>query len=350
MTGKAEQAAEEIPAHFDSAAYQQALLAWQYHHGRHHLPWQCHDPYAVWVSEIMLQQTRVATVIPYYQAFMQRFGDVFALAAAEQETVMRYWAGLGYYARGRNLHKAALKIVTEWGGRFPCTQAGWQQLPGVGRSTAAAIQSLCYDAPTPIMDGNVRRIFARLFALAAPVDQRDTEKWLWQRAEQLMPATRCGQYTQALMDLGSLVCTRRHPACHCCPLVAMCQGAASGNPEAFPRKTRRAARPERSSVFYLCEYQGQVLLQKRPQQGIWGGLYSLPESLPEADKAFAGVLCRDARHTFTHYILHYAVEYYQLEQPPAACDSSQCWVSWSQLPLYPMPAPLARLLGPFADA
>ncbi|MBT5227985.1 MAG: A/G-specific adenine glycosylase [Proteobacteria bacterium] len=258
-----------------------SVLRWYRMHGRHDLPWQVKsDPYRVWVSEIMLQQTQVATVIPFYERFVRRFPDVGSLARAKIDTVLGYWTGLGYYARARNLHCAAQIILHEHGGVFPDQLESVMALPGIGRSTAGAILSLSRDQRHPILDGNVRRVLARYFAVSGDLSRREVEVELWQHAEAVLPksAALAAPFNQAMMDLGALLCKRTRPQCVVCPLAHGCRAHALDTPEAFPRRGQKRARPTREvTVLILIDPQGRVLLERRPAIGIWGGLWSFPE-------------------------------------------------------------------------
>lgn len=258
-----------------------SVLRWYRVHGRHNLPWQVKgDPYRVWISEIMLQQTQVATVIPFYERFVRRFPDVASLARAKIDTVLGFWTGLGYYARARNLHRAAQIILREHGGIFPGQLASVMALPGIGRSTAGAILSLAGDQRHPILDGNVRRVLARYFAVSGDQSRREVEAKLWQYAEAVMPksAALAAPFNQAMMDLGALLCKRTQPKCAVCPLAQGCRAFALENPEAFPHREPKRARPTREvTLLILTDPQGRVLLERRPAAGIWGGLWSFPE-------------------------------------------------------------------------
>ncbi len=254
------------------------LIAWQKRHGRHRLPWQqTRDAYRIWLSEIMLQQTQVATVIPYYQRFLQRFPDVAALAAAPVEEVMALWAGLGYYTRARNLHRCAQAVVERHGGCFPSDPAQLAELPGIGQSTAAAIAAFAYGARAAILDGNVKRVFCRVFGVEGFPGQLAVERQLWRHADALLPAQDIEAYTQGLMDLGATVCTRSKPRCADCPMQARCVAYASGRTAELPARKPKKAIPEKSTVMLLVLHAGELLLEQRPPAGIWGGLMSLPE-------------------------------------------------------------------------
>ena len=274
-------------------SFADALLAWFDRHGRHDLPWQ-HDPtvYRVWVSEIMLQQTRVAAVVPYFERFMARFPDVSSLAAAEPDEVLELWSGLGYYARGRNLHAAARKVATEHGGRFPDTLAGLIALPGIGRSTAGAILALALGQRHPILDGNAKRVLARYHAVEGWPGDPAVEKRLWTLAEEHTPRRRVGHYTQAVMDLGATLCTRTRPTCLLCPAASGCRARAAGDPSRLP-----APRPKRpyptceKFLMVMRDARGRVLVERRPPSGIWGGLWSFPEASASLDLRAAAASC-----------------------------------------------------------
>lgn len=299
----------------EAQRFQEQLLAWYDHNGRHALPWkQPATPYRVWVSEIMLQQTQVSVVIPYFERFMERFPDVAALAAAPLDDVLAHWSGLGYYARARNLHRAAQRIVDEHGGTMPERIEDWEALPGVGRSTAGAILSLSMGQRHAILDGNVKRVLARYGAVPGWPGRTAVARDLWAVAETLTPELRCADYNQAMMDLGATVCTRRSPACLLCPVSQGCRARARGEEEAYPEPKPSKRLPVRKTRMLLLESDQGVLLQRRPPTGIWGGLWSFPECPADADPV---AFCRDAlgvaiaqpeawsafRHTFSHYHL-----------------------------------------------
>ena len=298
--------------------FSRAVLRWYRQHGRHDLPWQVKgDPYRVWVSEIMLQQTQVTTVIPFYERFIRRFPDVVTLARARVDTVLSYWTGLGYYARARNLHRAAKIILQEYDGVFPNEFESVLALPGIGKSTAGAILSLASDQRHPILDGNVRRVLARYFAVAGEISRGETEAALWQHAAAVLPksAALAAPFNQAMMDLGALVCTRSRPQCGVCPLVRNCQGNALGTPTAFPVRSRKRVRPIREVTFIILrDSSGRVLLERRPVSGIWGGLWGFPECssgetpVHWCQRRFHIRTTRSKalpvmNHGFTHYVL-----------------------------------------------
>lgn len=258
------------------------LIAWQKVHGRHDLPWQTQanqapNPYAIWVSEIMLQQTQVGAVIGYYQRFMARFPTIASLAAAEQETVMQYWSGLGYYSRARNLHHAAQTIMDEHDGKFPKSFETMQTLSGIGRSTAAAIASFAFHQVHTILDGNVKRVLARHFLIEGWPSSPKVEKAMWQLAESLLPQTDMVAYTQGLMDLGATLCTRSKPNCQHCPLKESCVAFAQNLVSKLPTPKPKKISPQKETTMMILLYGNEVVLEKRPQKGIWGGLWSLPE-------------------------------------------------------------------------
>lgn len=340
------------------------LLDWYDRHGRHDLPWQKNRSlYRVWVSEIMLQQTQVKTVIPYFRRFMQRFPSLKRLAAASVDEVLQYWAGLGYYSRARNLHKAAVMVTEQHGGRIPRTLDALMQLPGIGRSTAAAILSQALDQRQTILDGNVKRVLARYHGVPGWPGDKAVERELWRHAEQHTPARRNADYTQAIMDLGASLCSRSRPDCGLCPLGSDCHAFRSGQVEQFPGKKSRKALPVRQSRFLLLVADnGSVLLEKRPPTGVWGGLWSLPEIDMGAEPDHAcrrrwglRVLARDElmpfRHTFSHYHLDIAPCLLRVE-PLVACvqDSAGiCWLHPAHQSLPAVAAPVARILRQYTD-
>ncbi len=292
------------------------LIQWQQQNGRHDLPWQnIRDPYAIWVSEIMLQQTQVTAVIPYYQRFMARFPTIASLAEAEQDAVLQHWSGLGYYSRARNLHRAAQMVVAQHGGKFPQLLEEVQQLPGIGRSTAAAILAFAHGQRQAILDGNVKRVLARYLGIAGWPGQGAIEKQLWQAAERLLPEQEVESYTQGLMDLGATVCTRTRPNCADCPLANACVACQSGLTAQLPTPKPRKAIPEKHVVMLLLLDGNEVLLEKRPPSGIWGGLWSLPEAAAGGDVQHVALQQYGVAtellapqpvlvHTFTHFRLH----------------------------------------------
>jgi A/G-specific adenine glycosylase len=347
------------------AAFARALIDWQRRHGRHDLPWQgTRDAYRIWVSEIMLQQTQVATVVPYYRRFLERFPDVCALAAADEDEVLRLWSGLGYYSRARHLHRAARLVCERHGGRFPGTLAQMAALPGVGRSTAAAVLVFSRGAREAILDGNVKRVLARCFAIAGyPGDKRVADA-LWRRAEALLPARGIETYTQALMDLGAGVCTRARPRCGECPLAAHCRARAEGRIAELPGRRPRRALPLRSTVMLVLQRAGEVMLEKRPAPGVWGGLWCFPEAAPGEDVA---ALCAaryglraealaplpPVEHGFTHFRLTILPQPLRVTAAtPAAPAPGRVWLAPEDARTAAVPVPVRRILDrlPRVDA
>jgi A/G-specific adenine glycosylase len=341
--------------------FQKAVLDWFDQHGRKDLPWQkAINPYRVWVSEIMLQQTQVGTVIPYFERFMAAFPDVRALAAADQDDVLHLWTGLGYYARARNLHKAAKQVVTDHGGHFPDHVEGLMALPGIGRSTAGAIASISMDQRAPILDGNVKRVLTRFHAIEGWPGERAVEKQLWGLAERYTPQTRVADFTQAMMDLGATLCTRRRPDCPRCPLGGHCIARAEGEPERYPFSKPKKDKPVRETVMLiLTDRDGHVLLEQRPPSGIWGGLWSFPETdrpEPEALLARLGLQehsrepLRGFRHTFSHYHLEIRPLKVHIRTAGAAvADDSHAWVHPDDPGARGLAAPVKRLLRQLAQ-
>ncbi|MFY9261125.1 MAG: A/G-specific adenine glycosylase [Gallionella sp.] len=286
------------------------LIHWQRAHGRHDLPWQGADAYRVWLSEIMLQQTQVATVLPYYQRFIAAFPDVATLAAAREDEVLAHWSGLGYYARGRNLHRAAQHIVAQHHGEFPREFEQLLALSGIGRSTAAAICALAYHQNRAILDGNVKRVLARYCGIHGVASDKAVEAQLWQAAESLLPQSDIAIYTQALMDMGATLCTRSKPQCARCPVRGECVANLSGQVAQLPTPRPRKIVPEKSATFLLLRYGDQILLEKRPSSGIWGGLWCPPQIEALAAWMQQQGLSGDPTplppfsHTFTHFKLH----------------------------------------------
>ena len=256
----------------DRTGFQRAILRWFDQHGRTNLPWQQNiSPYRVWVSEIMLQQTQVTTVIPYFERFMDSFPTVQTLAAAPLDEVLHHWTGLGYYARARNMHKAAQVVCQQYKGNFPSTIDQLCDLPGIGRSTAGAISAIAFKIPATILDGNVKRVLARFSAIAGWPGKADVVQQLWLVAENFTPQERIADYTQAMMDLGATICTRASPSCHQCPLTDSCIAYAQGNQRAYPGKKPKKKLPVRSRYFLLIRNkQGEILLQQNPPAGLWG--------------------------------------------------------------------------------
>lgn len=322
-----------------------ALLAWFDIHGRKHLPWQQQiTPYRVWISEIMLQQTQVTTVIPYYERFMQRFPEVRALAAADDDEVLHLWTGLGYYARARNLLKAARTIVAEHAGEFPESLEAVQALPGIGRSTAGAILAISRSQRHPILDGNVKRVLTRCFGIEGFPGETAIERELWSIADACTPAQRVAHYTQAIMDLGATVCVRSRPLCVVCPMHELCVARREGMQAILPTPKPRKERPERTAyAAILRRADGAVLLERRPPVGIWGGLWTFPQfdaredavawmERHAGDSSLATQALPPYSHSFTHFdlTLEPLLVRDAREQPAVADADRYCWYDLKQ--------------------
>ena len=284
------------------------VIAWQRRHGRHTLPWQnTRDPYRVWLSEIMLQQTQVGTVLGYYERFLARFPDVVTLAGASLDDVFALWSGLGYYSRARNLHRCAQVVVDDHGGHFPLSSAALARLPGIGRSTAAAIAAFCFGERVAILDGNVKRVLTRVLAFEGDLADAGPQRELWALATGLLPERNIERYTQGLMDLGATVCLSRAPRCLLCPAAALCVAARTGMQERYPVKTKRLKRGRREHVWLWLARADRVWLVQRPARGVWAGLWSFPEfdSMDAYESASAGWPGRaESLSTFTHTLTH----------------------------------------------
>ena len=339
------------------------IIVWQRSHGRHTLPWQAtRDPYRIWLSEIMLQQTQVATVIPYFRRFVDRFPDMQALASAHEDEVLALWSGLGYYSRARNLHEAARRIVHEYAGRFPDTVDAIATLPGIGRSTAAAIMALAFGQRHAILDGNVKRVLARHGKIAGWPGERAVENRLWRLAESLLPKSGLSQtdieaYTQGMMDLGASLCTRTRPACDACPVSADCVAFNQGGITELPTPRPRRILPEKRVQMLLLMDRGEILLEKRPPSGIWGGLWSLPEISPETDATAhcherlglavsETILLPGLGHNFTHFRLHIHPAIVHIAPRPLKVETpGRLWLSRQDALGAALPAPVRRLLS-----
>ncbi len=333
------------------------LIAWQKVHGRHDLPWQnTTDPYAIWVSEIMLQQTQVAAVIGYYSKFMRRFPDIATLANATQDEVLQHWSGLGYYSRARNLHNAASTIVDMHGGTFPQDFDIIQTLSGIGRSTAAAIASFAFNQVQTILDGNVKRVLARHFLVEGWPSSPKVEKQLWLLAEELLPEQDMVAYTQGLMDLGATICTRSKPKCNACPVQLSCQAFLQNRVKDLPTPKARKTIPEKNTMMLILRRGDEVMLEKRPPTGIWGGLWSFPEV--ENEIAMAALMTQryeiSARlvktlpilsHVFTHFKLHIQPQVLWAETMPSkVSETGQIWLSIDDAIGAAVPTPVRKLL------
>ncbi len=341
-----------------SAGLAYCVTTWQREHGRHGLPWQRErDPYRVWLSEIMLQQTQVTTVLAYYARFLERFPDVAALAAATLDEVLAAWSGLGYYSRARNLHRCAQVVIAEHGGRFPASAERLAALPGIGRSTAAAIAAFCFNERAAILDGNVKRVLTRVLGNGCDLAVAAHERALWRQACELLPHDGADMpaYTQGLMDLGATVCLARRSNCLVCPLQSLCIARREGRPEAYPVKTRRLVRGARESWWLWLEHADAIWLQQRAAKGVWAGLWSLPLFDDEAALQSAAQLLgvtpesqASIKHSLTHFdwrlhprraLLSKASEV-EMQLGPGR------WVDRRALHTLGMPAPLRKLLAP----
>lgn len=347
----------------DKTGFFQKVVQWQQQHGRHDLPWQnTRDPYRVWLSEIMLQQTQVGTVKAYFARFVERLPNVAALAAATQDEVLGLWSGLGYYSRARNLHRCAQQVVNQYGGVFPKDAQTLASLPGIGRSTASAISSLCFGEPVAILDANAKRVVARVYGFDADLARSANVEALWQLATDLIPAPppaahavahHMARYTQGMMDIGASLCSPKTPQCLICPVAPSCEGARRGDPERYPVRSRTLKRSSQSLwLLWAQSADGAVWLSKRPTPGVWAGLYCLPlfdseEALHEALPA--GVHTKPQRlepflHVLTHKDLHlhpWRVEF----TATTPVQSEGQWFSAADWPALGLPAPVRKLLA-----
>lgn len=339
--------------------FAERLLEWFDRHGRHDLPWQHKTtPYSVWVSEVMLQQTQVLTVIPYYQRFMARFTDIRALADASQDEVLALWSGLGYYSRARNLHRAARQICDEHGGEFPRQFDEVLALPGIGRSTAGAILAIAHGQHHPILDGNVKRVLSRYHAIEGWPGRREVEQQLWQLATKHTPKRRVADYTQSIMDLGATLCTRSRPDCGSCPMQEDCVAYRQQRIEAFPGRKPRRTMPTKEVVMpVVINGNSEVLLEKRAPSGIWGGLWSLPECSNDAEfEKWCVQMGADAttaeslqafRHTFSHYHLMIQSRLVKVagNAGQVAEGANLAWQPLAGLAQLGLPSPVRKLLA-----
>lgn len=333
------------------------LIAWQKQAGRHDLPWQnTRDPYRIWLSEIMLQQTQVATVIPYYTRFLAAFPDVGTLARAPVEAVLAHWAGLGYYARARNLHRCAQTVAAVYAENFPKSAAILAELPGIGRSTAAAIAAFSAGERVAILDGNVKRVLCRFYGIEGFPGAAAVERKLWALADALLPESDIEAYTQGLMDLGATVCTRNRPKCEHCPLATGCIARRDGRQATLPEARPRASVPTRSSTFVFITDGEQLLLTRRPDSGLWGGLLVPPEGDPETILGQLGITALSTetlpplKHAFTHFRLTLLPVLCRVS-PGMACQEA----GWQWLPLADaadagVPTPIRKLIRRVASA
>lgn len=357
-----------VPNNVDQIADQSfstTLIQWQQQHGRHQLPWQqTRDAYRIWLSEIMLQQTQVATVIPYYSRFLQRFPTIFSLAEAPVEDVMAHWSGLGYYTRARNLHRCAQRVVADYNGLFPADTELLRDLPGIGQSTAAAISAFAYGTRAAILDGNVKRVFCRVFGVEGFPGAASVEKQLWELAVALLPAEAIEAYTQGLMDLGATLCTRSRARCNECPLASRCQAKATNRVSDLPTRKPKKAVPEKFTVMLVIEHEQTILLEQRPPSGIWGGLLSLPEisrlmtsrarqisreelnhMMAEFGEVESMSLMPEFTHTFSHYKLTVVPVRVSMNKIfMLAAQRDYRWLPVANLTQAALPAPIKKLL------
>ena len=347
----------------DAASFADAVTDWYRRYGRHDLPWQGQSAYHVWLSEIMLQQTQVATVIPYYRTFLKRFPSIRRLADASVDEVLSHWQGLGYYARARNLHKAAQFIRDRHGGRFPRNFDDVAALPGIGRSTAGAILSFAYGQRWPLLDGNVKRVLARCFRVSGWYGQSETMKQLWYLADSVTPAKRVAEFNQAMMDIGSMVCMKSNPKCEICPLKPMCASYRHHSQAEYPHKKPARAKPHKRTLMLMHRHADSVLLWRRPPSGVWGGLWSLPEVDDERavelwQRSFLGlqqpprlIQKKVIRHQFTHFSLDISLAIIELEELPEKIfdRDNYAWVEIDDLPNHGLPTPVRKLLASLQD-
>lgn len=336
------------------SAFSSRLIRWQQVYGRHDLPWQGESAYRIWLSEIMLQQTQVTTVIPYYLRFIESFPDIAALAAATEEQVLAHWSGLGYYARGRNLHKAARLIIERHGGRFPCDFEQIQTLPGIGRSTAAAIAALAWHERRAILDGNVRRVLARYCGIDGWTGDRKVEARLWEQAERLLPQKEVAIYTQALMDMGATVCTRTRPRCAECPVNTDCVALRTGRVAHLPTPRPRKDTPLREANFLLLKSGDEIMLEKRPANGIWGGLWCAPQVDGAEESSYLlgnsmQIIRRTELEAFTHVFTHFKLSIrpvlIDLANKPARIEQGESvWLELGAALGAAIPSPLRKIL------
>jgi len=343
----------------DAAGFASRVLKWYQRYGRRDLPWQQQDAYRVWLSEVMLQQTQVSTVIPYYLNFIKHFPNIKQLADASIDEVLQHWQGLGYYARARNLHRAAQVVRDQHKGRFPKKFAAVEALPGIGRSTAGAILSFAFGQHWPILDGNVKRVLARCFRVSGWYGQADTMRQLWYLAESVTPADQAPDFNQAMMDIGSMVCLKTKPKCEVCPLKKLCSSYLHHSQAEYPQKKPGKVKPHKHTLMLLHRFDDQLLLWRRPPSGIWGGLWSLPEvdeeraielwqlSFLSTSQAPKMIQENVIRHQFTHYSLDISLAIIELEQLPQKIFDSDnyVWVEIENLASHGLPTPVRKLLS-----
>ncbi len=332
-----------------SESFAARLLDWWQEHGRHDMPWQRNrTPYRVWVAEIMLQQTQVATVIPYFERFMATFPDLESLARADLDEVLAHWSGLGYYARARNLHAAAGRCLAEHDGQLPNDPAALEALPGIGPSTANAIVAQAFDRRAPILDGNVKRVLARHAGIEGWPGRIAVLRRLWAEADALTPSNQAADYTQAVMDLGATVCTPRRPDCQRCPVVEDCRARLEGRTDQLPAQKPKRKKPQRSATILIVENpHGHILLERRPPSGIWGGLWSLPEA-GDIDALPTGDVLEPPEpicHQFTHFTLDIRFERIRVDEDTLVADGEDgCWMSPERALECGLPQPIRRAI------
>ncbi len=339
------------------ALFSSRLIEWQKRHGRHDLPWQgTRDPYRIWLSEMMLQQTQVATVIPYYERFVACFPNIAMLAAANEDDLLTQWSGLGYYARARNLHRAARRIMAEFGGVFPSDFALIGSLPGIGRTTAAAISVFAFGDSRAILDGNVKRVLCRVFGIEGSPSERSVEDQLWRKAESLLPEHEVAAYTQALMDLGAMICARSRPRCNPCPLNTICVAFNSDRTSELPSPKARSKLREKQTQWLVLLSRGQVLLEKRPSTGVWGSLWCFPELPMHADaqsfclRHYGETIASHENlppfsHAFTHFKLLVAPSVLELKKRGVrAQEPGRMWLDIAGATRAAVPTPVRRIL------
>ena len=337
--------------------FSSCIIAWQKQHGRHDLPWQkTRDPYRVWLSEIMLQQTQVGTVIPYYARFLERFPDIAHLAAADEDAVLQHWSGLGYYSRARNLHRAAKAIAEQHQGKFPQHFEQIVALPGIGRSTAAAISAFAFGKRFAILDGNVKRVLARYFGIEGYPGEKKIENSLWEKAESILPPSEIEVYTQAVMDLGASICSRSRPECSACPLQKGCVAFQDQRVSELPTRKAKKVIPVKQTGMLIMVHNGDVFLEKRPSKGIWGGLWSFPEMgmEQEAEKYSQEAFRVSAEtveilpileHTFTHFKLLISPCLVTVRKPSNEATLPEgVWLAMEEAVDAAIPAPVRKLL------
>ena len=323
-------------------AFNISIIKWHKKFGRHDLPWQkSKDPYHVWVSEIMLQQTQVVTVISYYQKFITKFKTIKALAQASEDLVLSMWSGLGFYSRARNLHAASIMIMKEYSGHFPDNFQDMIKLPGIGRSTAGAILAFCFNKPYPILDGNVKRVLSRVYGITTPINNSSTEKKLWLLSEKNLPKNNIDIYTQAIMDFGATLCIPKRPICNICPITQSCVAYVNGLTTQIPKKNPVKKNEIKKTHFYIYEYQKQVFLVKN-RSGVWNGLWLPPnEEIKLKNKQI--IKHGHRQSVFSHYKLVFEYTFIKALAKPEI-KLKGLWINWQDIQDIGLPAPIKKLL------